>query len=462
MKFVYHLKQSIIAAGDLISFTIGFFLALSIRHWELPLISNITPLAGIFLTVFLIWVVINYINALYDLSPPTDKIFARRFMEAAVISLMVGIAFFYLVPERGITPKTILVLNVLLGYSLAYGWRWLYHYMIGARKLQLNILLLGVSQEALEIVAIAQKHPEKGYSAVAIVDPTKEVKNGAHHGIDVYHSLSALRPAITTHNVHMVVVAEQFENKREMLTELYHLLFWPVQIMDVTSFYENLTGRIPPSIFSESWFLRNLNTAERPIYEKARRIIDSILTIMLGILFLILFPFVAFMIKVTSKGPILYTQKRVGQFGEIFIIYKFRTMYALADDGSAEPTGAQFAKKNDKRVTPVGKFLRKTRIDEFPQVINLLKGELSFIGPRPERPEIVEKLEIQMPYYSLRHIAKPGITGWAAINQHYTDTLETSLQKLQYDLFYIKNRSLLLDLSILLKTINVVIRRMGQ
>jgi len=137
-------------------------------------------------------------------------------------------------------------------------------------------------------------------------------------------------------------------------------------------------------------------------------------------------------------------------------------MYALSEDGSAETQGVEFAKKDDKRVTLVGKILRKSRIDELPQFINILKGDISFIGPRPERPEIVEELKTQMPYYPLRHIIKPGITGWAAIHQHYTDTLETSLQKLQYDLYYIKNRSILLDLSIILKTINVVLRGMGQ
>ena len=462
MKFAYHLKQLILATGDLISFSLGFLIALTVRHWGLPVLEDVLSHVDIFVIVFLIWIVINYINGLYDLSPPTDKTFARRFMEAGLISLVVGIIFFYITPSRALTPKTILMLTVVFGYGCSYAWRWLYHHAIGARKLQLNILLLGLNDESREILAITQKQPEKGYRVVAIVDPGNEIKGGSYQGIDVYHSLSALRPAITTHNVHLVAVAEQFENKRTMLTELYHLLFWPVQILDVTSFYETLTGRIPPSIFSESWFLKNLNTAERPIYEKMRLLIDYLLTVTLGIVFLGLLPLVALLIKLTSAGPIFYKQKRVGRFGEHFTIYKFRTMYALTDDGSAEPDGAQFATKNDKRVTSVGKILRKTRIDEFPQVINLLRGELTFIGPRPERPEIVEKLEAKMPYYSLRHIAKPGITGWAAINQHYTDTLETSLQKLQYDLFYIKNRSILLDLSILLKTVNVVIRRMGQ
>ncbi|OGH88889.1 MAG: hypothetical protein A2507_03310 [Candidatus Magasanikbacteria bacterium RIFOXYD12_FULL_33_17] len=137
-------------------------------------------------------------------------------------------------------------------------------------------------------------------------------------------------------------------------------------------------------------------------------------------------------------------------------------MYSLSKDGSAEIHGAEFAQKNDKRITSIGKILRKTRLDELPQVINLIKGEITVIGPRPERPEISADLEKQMPYYNIRNVIKPGITGWAQTQQHYTANLETSLQKFQYDLFYIKNRSILLDISILLKTVNVVLRAMGQ
>jgi lipopolysaccharide/colanic/teichoic acid biosynthesis glycosyltransferase len=137
-------------------------------------------------------------------------------------------------------------------------------------------------------------------------------------------------------------------------------------------------------------------------------------------------------------------------------------MYSLTPDGGAETAGAQFAVKDDKRVTRVGKFLRKTRLDEIPQFINLLKGDITLIGPRPERPQIVEQLESAIIFYSLRHIVKPGLTGWAVVHQNYTDTMEKTLQKLQYDLYYIKNQSVFLDISILLKTINLVIRMMGQ
>lgn len=459
---MYHLKQCILLVGDIASFTLGFLAAFSVRNAHVPTIFDIQKHTVLFLIVFVLWVVVNYINGLYDLHLHSDKKYVRRFIETTGVALLVGIIFFYIVPDRRITPKTILALNVVFGYGISFMWRLLYNRLIGTTKLQINVLLLGNGAEMKELISIMNTHPERGYRVRAIIDPTRAIKPADYPGLDIYQNLSALRPAITTHKIQMVVVAADMQTNSEVLIELYQLLFWNVQMIDITSFYEMITGRIPPSSFSESWFLQNLADREKPMYDKIRRLTDYIVALVLFVVFAALFIPVAIIIRITSKGAAVYTQKRVGQYGNLFTIYKFRTMYALASDGSAEPDGARFATKDDERVTPFGKFLRKTRLDELPQVINLIKGELTLIGPRPERPEIVQKLEEKMPYYSLRHIVKPGITGWAAINQHYTDSYETSLQKLQYDLYYIKNRSLLLDLSIILRTVNVVIRLMGQ
>lgn len=462
MRFVYHLKQLTLITGDIVSFFIGFVISIALRNLAFPTLAQITKDINHFIVVFILWIVVNYIIGLYDLDGRAEKRQIRRFIEAGIAALILGITFFYVSPERKITPKTILILNVLLGFGVSFVWHLLYHRLIGKKALTVNLLIIGTSPEAQEIIDILKHNPEKGYRVVAIVDPEHALKSADLPGLDLYHNLSALRPAITTHKVNMVIVASEFKNEPETLIELYQLLFWPVQVMHLASFYETLTGRIPPSTFSESWFLENLAHKEQPVYDKIRRIFDYLVTIILGVLFVITLPVVALVIKVSSKGPVLYKQKRVGRYGNLFTIYKFRTMYAQASDENADPHAPLFTIKNDERVTSVGTFLRKTRIDELPQVVNLLKGDLTLIGPRPERPEIVQKLEEKMPYYSLRHITKPGITGWAAINQHYTDTLETSLQKLQYDLYYIKNRSFILDLSILLRTVNVVIRLMGQ
>lgn len=386
----------------------------------------------------------------------------RRIAESSGMSLIIGVVYFYIIPSSTLTPKTILVLSIATGYTIAFLWRILYKFLIGDEKLSSHILFLGYTQEIQELVDILQKQPTIGYKVDALFDPELKIKSEQFPGISIYHSLHALRPAITNHKINMVVTAPHLNDRDDALRELYELLFWSVHITDLTSFYETVTGRIPPCTFSESWFLHNLKTNEQPAYNKIRRFFDMSAAVVLGTLFIILFPFIYIGIKLSSPGPIFFKQKRIGLNGKIFFMYKFRTMYCLATDGSAEINGAEFAKKDDRRITSFGNILRKTRIDELPQIFNLLKGDVSIIGPRPERPEIVEQLESKVPYYSLRYVVKPGITGWAAVHQHYTDTMETSLQKLQYDLYYIKNRSFLLDISILLKTINVVIRGMGQ
>jgi lipopolysaccharide/colanic/teichoic acid biosynthesis glycosyltransferase len=239
-------------------------------------------------------------------------------------------------------------------------------------------------------------------------------------------------------------------------------LFTGVEIIDLAAFYEVITGRVPPFIFSEGWFLEHLHLADNPIYDRLRTIMDYGAAVIVGLIGIFLFPFIALAIKLNSPGPIFFHQKRVGKSGVEFTLYKFRSMYALAPDGSAEVNGAQFATKNDSRITAVGRFLRKTRMDELPQIWNILKRDLTLVGPRPERPEITLELEHRIHYYPLRHVVRPGITGWAQIHQNYTDNYESTEEKLQYDFYYIKNKSLLLDIIILLRTVNVVLRFRGQ
>ena len=232
--------------------------------------------------------------------------------------------------------------------------------------------------------------------------------------------------------------------------------------MDLTSFYEVITGRIPPVTFSEAWFLENIKNQSHPIYEKIRLVIDFILGLIMFIIFSVSFPLTALAIKLSSPGPIFIKQKRVGQWNREFTIYKYRSMYYDPVDNTANSSNWMFTKKSDIRITSIGKFLRQTRLDELPQCLNILKREITLIGPRPEMKEVFEVMKEKMPYYPLRHIVKPGMTGWAVIHQNYTDNWDTTLQKLQYDIFYIKNRSLLLDLFIILRTINVVVRMKGQ
>src|SRR3989339_455950 len=463
---IYRIKQLLLVLGDFVSFCIAFLLSLSLRYLELPNWYQIELHLGLFLIVYGLWIIINYINGLYDLDRLTnDRAFYRRFSETAIVSLIVSITFFYLFPDKKIAPKTILLANIILGYSISVIWRLFFRKLLGAEALKNNVIFVGFTTETKELIEILEREPEKGYKIKALIDPTRTEKPN-NYKFDVYYNLNTIRPAITNHKAQSVIIAPHLHQDSDALRELYELLFWDVQLTDLTSFYEQITGRIPPTTFSEGWFLQNLRDTKHPIYDRFRTVIDYLAGIILGALLILFLPIVGLAIKINSPGPIFYKQTRIGQFGKIFWIYKFRSMHVLSKDGSAEVGDYEFdkwvAKKKDSRITAVGGILRKTRIDEWPQVINLLKRDLTLIGPRPERPEIVDDLKNEMPYYPLRHVVKPGLTGWALIHQNYTSSREKSLEKLQYDLFYIKNRSLLLDMAILLRTVNVLMRLMGQ
>jgi hypothetical protein len=377
MHLVYRVKQFILILGDFFSFSIGFWISISLRYFSFPSWPTIEQHLSIFIIIYILWIIINYINGLYDLDNlSNDRAFYRKFTETGVISLVISITFFYLLPDQKIAPKTILLYNIALGYGFSALWRTFFQYIVGIKSLSTNIILVGYTQETQELIDIIQSKPEKGYKISALIDPSKQ-KKSSDFNFDVYGSINTIRPAISNHKAHLVVISPHMHQDPQALRELYELLFWQVQLTDLTSFYELITGRIPPSTFSEGWFLQNLRDTKQPIYDRFKTIVDIIVGLILLIILLILLIVLGPIIKLTSKGPIFHKQTRVGQFGKIFLIYKLRSMYALSSDGSAETGEYEFekwvAKKGDIRITPIGKIMRKTRIDELPQCLNRTK-----------------------------------------------------------------------------------------
>ncbi len=464
MNFKYRLKQFILLLGDAISAALALIFSLALRQLAWPNLNQVAYHLPILVIIVVVWAISNYINGLYDLGRVKSEDRFRRLTQAATMSLVMSIIAFYIFNNTTVaTPKTILLLTIVIGYALAGLWRYASQGILMFQPLNTRIILVGYDAECAELTNLLQNNEQKGYTIVAIFDPTKNLKNGmVNKNIEVYSNLATLRPAITTHKADVVVPAPSLSDHPDTVRELYELLFWPVRIMAFSAFYESVTGRVPATSYSDGWFISNLVSPEHPVYDSMRRGLDYVIGVAMGAVCLVLLPFIAAAIKLNSKGPVFFKQQRMGWRSATFKINKFRTMYALAADGSAETNGAVFAQKDDDRVTKVGKFLRKTRLDELPQFWNLLRGDITLIGPRPERPEIFAKLEAAMPYYHLRLLVKPGITGWAAINQHYAGTIAEAIQKLQYDLYYIKNRSFVLDAVIVLRTVNVVLRMMGQ
>ena len=232
-----------------------------------------------------------------------------------------------------------------------------------------------------------------------------------------------------------------------------------INIKSFESFYEEITDRVPKELLDHNFYkyINLSSSSDNKFYQVFRRILDIIISSIGLIIFLGFIPLIFIFNLIGNRGPLFYTQDRVGQKGQVFRIFKLRSMIV-----NAESQGAQYAEKNDKRITSFGKFLRNTRLDEVPQFFNILKGDMSLIGPRPERPEFVEDLEEKIPFYAIRHVVKPGLTGWAQVKFPYAADLEEQEKKLRYDLFYIKEQSAYIDFKIIIKTMTTILFFRGQ
>ncbi len=431
-------KWALLIGGDIGILYLALWIMLKIRFgdpfffqaWQ----QHVIP----FSFLYTAWILIFYIFGLYDLRLAKNNAgFYLTLFKSLGLMLGVAIAFFYLTPFFGIAPKTNLLLVTTLVFLLLVLWRQLYNLFIKYPIAPDDILLIGLGAQILELQNHLERNPQLGYRISGIIEPTQD----------------ALKLFLgSTPRIHTIIIAFPAYSHVEFVKIL---LGYADQFAfeHFSSLYERITGKVPLSQIDEVWFLHNLKEKERNMYEMAKRVLDIALALTLTLLALILLPFIAIAIKLESPGPIFYSQARVGKNGKLFSLAKFRSMVA-----DAEENGAVWAQKHDPRITLIGKILRKTFLDELPQCINILKGEMSLIGPRPERPEFVEQLAKEIPFYRIRHIVRPGITGWAQVNTPYGNSTHGALEKLQYELYYTKNRSFLLDAKILLKTINVIFK----
>ena len=252
---------------------------------------------------------------------------------------------------------------------------------------------------------------------------------------------------VKKHHINLAVFPTHAKHYDTHAKTFYELLASGIQVLDLSSFYELVFRKIPLRETDEAWFLEN-HIGQGKFYDDLKRGMEVISAVFLSIVLSPLLIVIAILVRITSRGPSIYRQARIGEQEKPFTLFKFRTMKADAERG-----GAQWAQPNDARSTPIGRFLRYAHLDELPQLANILKGDLSFVGPRPERPEFVTLLEEKVPHYKIRHLVRPGITGWAQINYRYGASVEDAEEKLQYDIYYLKNRSLILDVAIILKTI---------
>ena len=448
---MYRLKQLTLLGGDLVCLYLGLFLSLKLRQGNL---NNLTEIIAPMTVMFFVAAVIIFITCLYDVTRLKNKSeMYGRIALATAIWVLTGFIFFYLNTRSSASPKTILVLTGLIGFAFIAIWRTFYNRLLSISIWKATVAFAGITPEAKELINFLYERPQLGYKIVGVFSPTTEELSS---NIPQYKTPEAL-PSFD-----IMVVAPTFETDETLTDNLYKNLFRRVQIETLAQFYEKIMKRVPPFTLSETWFLTNLQEQNKKIYDRTKLILDMLAAVIMSIFFVITFPIVALLIKISSPGPVFYKQNRIGRDGKTFKIYKYRTMKALNADGGAETNGPQYADQKDNRITKTGKILRLSRLDELPQFINIFKGEMALIGPRPERPEFVNTLTTAMPFYAIRHLVKPGLTGWAQLQKNYYSTVDENLRKLEYDLYYIKNRSPLLDLAILLRTINVVLGLKGR
>ncbi len=447
-------KRLLLVLGDYAIFHLSLLLTLVVRYggltehdWK----SHALPFA----LLGGLWVLSFYVNGLYDLVLTRDQLrFFRAYLEGMLVNLLVGLAFFYTIPF-GIAPRTNLFLHFAFALLLGYAWRMAYNRLIAPRLFRNRVLFVGRSDDAHRLHSLL-KSSAQGFELVAVTQtaPGTRIDDG---NVTWYADLKNIAAVLEQKQIQTIVLGHRPEEVPGLQEALYQTLFTTVALIDRARLEEMVTGRVPLEHVSQTWFLENLRESDKTWHESVKRVTDVVLAIPFGLVFCVMYPLVALGIKATSSGPVLYSQTRTGKYGKQFTIWKLRTMRADAEQ-AGKP---QFAQKADPRITKIGGFLRATRIDELPQIWNVLRGDMSLIGPRPERPEFVEELTRQMPYYALRHLTRPGLTGWAQVRFPYAGTFEDNLKKLQYDLYYIRHRSVLLDLAILLKTIGIVVRRQG-
>ena len=434
------LKIFTLFLGDIVALYASLFIALILRYgpafYDQFLKSHVVP----FTVIFIPWLIIFYIAGLYDLRTLRNGIdFLKILATSIALAAIFAILIFYFVPAFGIAPKTNLFIFIIIFAIIEIIWRRTFNKLTSSGEAPNKIILIGNGTTADDVARVIQENPHLGY---AVVERVPENKASATPEMLENIALKA--------NANTIIVPRHLKQETKLARTLYALFGKGILVVDLASLYERIMRKVPLIDLEETWFLENIEGSAR-FYEPLKRAGELLFAIILGILLSPILILIAIIVKITSPGPVIYRQVRVGKNGKEFMLYKFRTMRS-----DAERNGAQWASKNDARVTAFGKFLRASHLDELPQLRNVIVGDISFVGPRPERPEFVVKLKEQVPYYEVRLLVVPGITGWAQINHRADLTIDDVRQKLQYDIYYLKNRSFILDCAIALKTIKSI------
>jgi len=438
--------------GDIFSLYFALFLTLAIRRGSFSFFETSQKKAFLFhfSIIYIFWLLFLFILDFFEI-PSFRKIseFLSRLAIFAFLAGSLGTIYFYLQPQLTFTPKTILFLDVLIFSFLLFFWRFFINYLLRLKNFKERVVIIGYPHRLKELTP--EFLSQQGFRVSALFLPNFSFFEKPD--FLVVSDIQQLKEIIEKEKVTLAVFALDFREDKKLAQEIFANLPLKLNYLSFVDFYELLKKKIPLELLDEIWFLENLSRPEKKIYAFFKRIFDIVFSFVGFCFFCFFFPFIALAVKIDSPGPVFYSQKRKGKDGRVFTLYKFRTM----KETESQDTHL-WREKEEGHVTRVGAFLRRTHLDELPQFLSILKGDLSFVGPRPEWVELAKIFEKEIPFYRQRYLIKPGLTGWAQLNFPPSLSILQAKEKFEYDLYYLKNRSFFLDIEIIFKTARIFFR----
>ncbi len=431
----------ILFVADCLILFASLYLALSLRYQNALNLHEFLSFVPPFIVVIIVSVSIFYGYGLYD--KPTLRLIRelnKVIFTSQILVVVCATFLFYALPVLGIAPKTILLFYVIISSLLMSVWR-KYAFSLVLHYRKQRSIIIGSGETFHNLVDELSRNPHIGITLLSAID------------VDIYN-MRKLEGVLTSTRPNSIIVDMRDERIKPLFDAVYTEMFNGAAVLDIVDVYEDVFDMVPLDLINQDWIFRSINVSKR--YDGLKRFTDIVFATPACVLAAIfVFPFVYLAIKLEDGGPVLYSHLRVGKYGKPFRVYKFRSMENL-------PTNEI---KETKKVTRVGAFIRKTRIDELPQLWNVLRGDVSLIGPRPETPNLVEEYAKTVPFYNVRHIVRPGLSGWAQTQQYgapkFGVDIKQTKTKLAYDMYYLEHSSLLTDLSIILRTIKVLMSKSG-
>ncbi len=458
--------------GDLIAAIAAAFLALYVwqQYSLFDLISSgMKPeraelIVRIVVPLWFYALPLGWLLLMVELYDPRAAVNGRRTLRGVALAAVIGIVIYSLVfilnQQPASLPRIAVGAFIVAASLLTLIWRIAYIRLYTSSGLQRRVLIVGAGKAGVTLAQVYCAANPKPFTLIGFIDDDLQKLNRLYEGYPVIGASQDLLSLIDEYRVSDVVVAITGEVQGATFQTLLDVQERGVEVTRMPAVYEEITQRVPIHHLESDWLMRSFVDQMKvsAVYATLKRLLDLIGGLIGLVLFIVFAPFIALAVLIDSGPPILYAQDRLGRGGDGFTIRKFRSMYQDAEaDGSYQP-----ALENDERVTRVGKFLRASHLDEFPQFWNVLRGEMSLVGPRAERAQLVSDYQKQIPFYRARLLVKPGLTGWAQINYGYVADVKETAIKLEYDLYYIEHRSVLMDISILLRTVGTVISRKGR